>query len=70
MMCSPLSAPSCLGWKDVVLARRRLAVEQSIRRHVTRLDRRCLNGRMPLLLGSECVGVGVSLAQFRLAAKV
>lgn len=49
------SAPHCFRWEDTVLARQRLAAEQSIRRPVSYPDRQWLNGSMPLLFGSECV---------------
>jgi len=59
MVPSPRSALNCFCRKDAVLARRRLADEQNIRRHVSRLDLPWLNDRTPLLLSCECVDLGV-----------
>lgn len=61
---------NCSFWKDTVLARLRLAVEECRRSRVFRPDRRFLNRCMTLLLGSKCVAVRVFLARFRVAAEM
>ena len=60
MACSPHSAQMYFCWKDAVLARGMLIVEQSIRCHVSHPDRRQINGRIPLYLVANALLSGVT----------